>query len=65
MYFLLNKGKRKSVVMVNVHVKNKDDDADVHERENKCVERTEKLTTINVWRNAGKLLIIKQYIMYS
>ena len=60
MYFLLNKGKRKSVVMVNVHVNNKDDDVDVHERENKCVERMETPTTINVWRNAGKLLIINQ-----
>ena len=45
---------KKSVVMVNVHVNNKNHGVDVHERENKCVERTAKLTTINVWRNAEK-----------
>jgi len=62
---LLIKGTRKSVVMVNVHVNNKNHGVDVHERENKCVERTAKLTTMNVWRNVGMLLIINQLIMYS
>lgn len=45
--------------MVNVHVNDKDSGVDVHEKENKCVERTAELTTINVWRNASMLLINK------